>query len=160
MNIPRHRPFQSISRLLAVALLTTFLSNLAIPSSAFAADKPSRPNVVLIMIDDMGYGDLGFIGNPLIRTPNLDAMALRSARMNNFYVSPVCAPTRACLMTGRYNYRTRCIDTYIGWLFLRQAEKSDEKKIMLRRYMTDVMPMVKLNYDRIVSDRPLDIDKV
>jgi alkylation response protein AidB-like acyl-CoA dehydrogenase len=53
-----------------------------------------------------------------------------------------------------------CIDTYIGWLFLRQAEKSDEKKIMLRRYMTDVMPMVKLNYDRIVSDRPLDIDKV
>ena len=66
------------------------------------------------MADDMGYGDLGFTGNPVIQTPHLDAMARRSARMTNFYVSPVCAPTRACLMTGRYNYRTRCIDTYVG----------------------------------------------
>lgn len=72
------------------------------------------PNVILIMTDDQGYGDFGFNGNPVIRTPNLDAMARRSARMENFYVSPVCSPTRACLMTGRYNYRTRCIDTYIG----------------------------------------------
>ncbi len=53
-----------------------------------------------------------------------------------------------------------CIDTYVGWLFLRLAEKSDEKKKMLKRYMADVMPMVKLNFDRIVSDRPLDIDTV
>ena len=73
-----------------------------------------RPNIVLIMTDDMGYGDLGVHGNPVIHTPNLDAMAKRSASMSTFYVSPVCAPTRACLMTGRYNYRTRCIDTYIG----------------------------------------------
>jgi arylsulfatase A-like enzyme len=122
LNIPHRRPFQSICRLLAFALLTTFLSNVAATSSLLAADKPSRPNVVLIMTDDMGYGDLGFVGNPLIRTPNLDAMALRSARMNNFYVSPVCAPTRACLMTGRYNYRTRCIDTYIGRAMMEPAE--------------------------------------
>ena len=73
-----------------------------------------RPNVVLIMTDDQGYGDLGVTGNPLIRTPNIDDMARRGARMENFYVSPVCSPTRACLMTGRYNYRTRCIDTYLG----------------------------------------------
>ncbi len=73
-----------------------------------------RPNIVLIMTDDQGYGDLGATGNPVIKTPNIDAMASRSACMTNFYVSPVCAPTRACLMTGRYNYRTRCIDTYIG----------------------------------------------
>ncbi len=77
-------------------------------------DGAKRPNVVLIMTDDQGYGDLGIKGNPLIFTPNIDAMAARSAEMTNFYVSPVCAPTRACLMTGRYNYRTRCIDTYIG----------------------------------------------
>ncbi|MBC8876059.1 MAG: arylsulfatase [Planctomycetes bacterium] len=78
-----------------------------------AADA-ARPNVVLIMTDDQGYGDLGATGNPVIKTPNIDAMARRSATMETFYVSPVCAPTRACLMTGRYNYRTRCIDTYIG----------------------------------------------
>jgi arylsulfatase A-like enzyme len=73
-----------------------------------------RPNVVLIMTDDQGSGDFGIMGNKAIETPNIDAMAQRSASMTTFYVSPVCSPTRACLMTGRYNYRTRCIDTYIG----------------------------------------------
>ena len=74
----------------------------------------SRPNVILIVTDDQGYGDLGATGNPVIRTPHLDAMARRSAQMTTFYVSPVCAPTRASLMTGRYNYRTRAIDTFVG----------------------------------------------
>ena len=73
-----------------------------------------RPNVIVIMSDDQGVGDYGFQGNPVIRTPQLDAMRTRSGLLSKFYVSPVCAPTRACLMTGRYNYRTRCIDTYIG----------------------------------------------
>jgi arylsulfatase A-like enzyme len=73
-----------------------------------------KPNVILIITDDQGYGDFGFTGNPLIETPNLDAMAGRSAQMTNYYVSPVCAPTRACLMTGRYNYRTRVVDTFLG----------------------------------------------
>ncbi|NQV32806.1 MAG: sulfatase-like hydrolase/transferase, partial [Phycisphaeraceae bacterium] len=77
-------------------------------------NQPSRPNVVIVMTDDQGVGDFGFMGNPLIRTPQLDKMASRSVHMTNFWVSPVCAPTRASLMTGRYNYRTRCIDTYIG----------------------------------------------
>jgi len=76
--------------------------------------EEARPNVILIMTDDQGYGDLGATGNPVIRTPHLDAMARRSAQMTTFYVSPVCAPTRASLMTGRYNYRTRAIDTFIG----------------------------------------------
>ncbi len=79
-----------------------------------AKETGSRPNVILIMTDDQGYGDLGTTGNPVIRTPNIDRMAERSGSLANFYVSPVCAPTRASLMTGRYNYRTRCIDTYIG----------------------------------------------
>ncbi|MEM8732721.1 MAG: arylsulfatase [Planctomycetota bacterium] len=73
-----------------------------------------RPNVIVIMSDDQGGGDYGFLGNEVIRTPQLDAMYGRSALLSNFYVSPVCAPTRACLMTGRYNYRTRCIDTFVG----------------------------------------------
>jgi arylsulfatase A-like enzyme len=80
-----------------------------------SGDEPTRrPNVILIMSDDQGYGDFGFLGNPVIQTPHLDAMAARSAQVKHFYVSPVCTPTRACLMTGRYNYRTRAIDTYIG----------------------------------------------
>ncbi|MEX2399391.1 MAG: sulfatase-like hydrolase/transferase, partial [Rhodothermales bacterium] len=73
-----------------------------------------RPNVILIMTDDQGYGDFGFTGNPVIRTPNLDALSEESVRLSPFYVSPVCAPTRASLMTGRYNYRTRVVDTWLG----------------------------------------------
>jgi arylsulfatase/arylsulfatase A len=79
-----------------------------------SAVHAAAPNVILIMTDDQGYGDFGITGNRLIHTPNLDAMAVRSTWMRTFYVSPVCSPTRANLMTGRYNYRTRCIDTYLG----------------------------------------------
>jgi arylsulfatase/arylsulfatase A len=89
------------------------------PLAACAAD---RPNIVLVLTDDQGYGDLGANGNPIVRTPNLDAMAKRSAVLNNFYVSPVCTPTRASLMTGRYNYRTRAIDTYRGRAMMDPAE--------------------------------------
>jgi len=84
--------------------------------------KTKRPNVILIITDDQGYGDFGIMGNPLIQTPHLDSMAKKSAQMTNFYVSPVCAPTRACLMTGRYNYRTRAIDTYIGRAMMEPEE--------------------------------------
>ncbi|MBN1854074.1 MAG: arylsulfatase [Pirellulales bacterium] len=82
------------------------------PIELLHADE--RPNVVLIMTDDQGIGDFGITGNPVIQTPNIDTMARQGATMTTFYVSPVCSPTRACLMTGRYNYRTRCIDTWIG----------------------------------------------
>ena len=85
-------------------LILFLLAGLMPAGSALAAE---RPNVILIMTDDMGYGDLGVHGNPVIDTPNLDAMAKRSARLTTFYVSPVCAPTRACLMTGRLNRRLK-----------------------------------------------------
>ncbi len=83
-------------------------------SAVFAADPASRPNVLLIITDDQGHGDLGLHGNPVIRTPNLDQLARQSVRLKHFYVSPVCAPTRASLLTGRYNYRTGVVDTYLG----------------------------------------------
>lgn len=92
-------------RVLAVA------GGLLVPAAAMA---DSRPNVVLIMTDDQGYGDLGCTGNDKIRTPNLDRLAESGAWFERFHVSPVCTPTRASLMTGRYNFRTRAIDTYIG----------------------------------------------
>lgn len=78
--------------------------------------------MILIMTDDQGYGDFGFHGNPIIRTPNLDALARSSARMETFYVSPVCAPTRASLLTGRYNYRTRVVDTFVGRAMMEPEE--------------------------------------
>lgn len=99
--------------------LTPLLIALLLPGAFSAASEPAAhpappPNVIIIMTDDQGYGDFGFTGNPIIRTPHLDAMASESAQMTQFYVSPVCAPTRASLMTGRYNFRTRAIDTWNG----------------------------------------------
>ena len=86
--------------------------------------KPAaaRPNVILIVTDDQGCGDFSIAGNPVLKTPNLDALAAAGMRMTRFYVSPVCTPTRACLMTGRYNYRTRAIDTYVGRAMMEPAE--------------------------------------
>jgi arylsulfatase A-like enzyme len=65
-----------------------------------------RPNVVLILADDMGYADAGFNGGREVRTPHLDGLARGGAVLKSFYVQPVCSPTRAALMTGRWATRT------------------------------------------------------
>jgi len=92
-------------------LLIILLTFMAIPG---ICQVNQRPNVILIITDDQGYGDLGYHGNPIVQTPNLDKLAEVSVRLNNFYVSPVCAPTRSSLMTGRYSLRTGVHDTYNG----------------------------------------------
>ena len=97
-----------------------------------------RPNVVLVMTDDQGYGDFGATGNTVFRTPNIDKLAAQSASMSQFYVSPVCSPTRACLMTGRYNYRTRCIDTWIGRSMMDPAEVTIAEHLSQAGYSTGI----------------------
>ena len=82
----------------------------------------NRPNIILVMTDDQGYGDLGLHGNPFIRTPVLDSLAHHSTRIDPFYVSPVCAPTRSSLMTGRYHLRTGVYDTYNGGALMAPEE--------------------------------------
>ncbi len=72
-----------------------------------AANPVELPNIVLILVDDMGYGDVGAFGSQVIRTPNLDQMAAEGARMTNFCsVAPLCSPSRAGMLTGRYPIRT------------------------------------------------------
>ncbi len=75
---------------------------------------PKQPNVLILITDDQGYGDLSIHGNPILRTPNLDSIATAGVQLTQFQVCPVCSPTRASLMTGRYNYRTGVVDTYLG----------------------------------------------
>lgn len=63
------------------------------------------PNIVLVMTDDQGYGDIGSHGNPVLKTPNLDKLRSQSVRFTDFHVSPTCAPTRSALMTGRHEFK-------------------------------------------------------
>lgn len=79
---------------------------LAVPASAAQPDA-SRPNVVLIITDDVGYGDIGSYGAPDIRTPNIDRLAREGVRLTDFYAAPQCTPTRAALITGRYQQRVK-----------------------------------------------------
>ena len=102
------------------------------------AQDSSPPNVVLIVTDDQGIGDFGHRGNSAVNTPNLDAMAAQSAQLTSFYVSPVCAPTRACLMTGRYNYRTRVVDTYIGRAMMEPQEVTIAEVLRDAGYATGI----------------------
>jgi arylsulfatase A-like enzyme len=71
------------------------------------AQSSGRPNVVLIITDDVGYGDLGSYGAPDIRTPNIDSLAKNGTRLTDFYAAPNCSPTRAALISGRYQQRYR-----------------------------------------------------
>jgi arylsulfatase A len=73
---------------------------------AFAQRDALPPNIVVIFADDMGYGDLGSFGAPNTRTPRLDAMAAEGQKWTNFYVQPVCSPSRAALLTGRLPVRS------------------------------------------------------
>ena len=77
-------------------------------------EAAERPNIIVVLTDDQGIGDLGLHGNKQIRTPHLDRFAQSGLRLTRFYVEPVCAPTRAALMTGRHHYRTGVIHTSRG----------------------------------------------
>ncbi len=83
-------------------------------SSCTSVEKNQRPNVIIILADDQGWGDLSINGNSNLHTPNIDQLAKQGASFTNFYVSPVCSPTRAELLTGRYNHRGGVYSTSAG----------------------------------------------
>ena len=100
---------------MAVVRLVFALACLS-PLMAFPSARAAKPpNIIIILADDLGYGDLGCYGNPSIRTPNLDRMAQEGMRFTDFYVAaPVCTPSRAALMTGRLPVRTGMAGTLEG----------------------------------------------
>lgn len=102
------------------------------------AAEPSKPNVIIILTDDQGYGELGATGNPIVHTPHIDAFARQSVSLTNYNVMPVCSPTRACLMTGRYNYRTGVIDTFLGRSMMYPDEKTLAQMLGAGGYHTGI----------------------
>ncbi len=131
---------------------------IALVCIAGAARSSPRPNIVLIMTDDQGSGDLGVAGNPVIDTPHIDRLAREAATMTTFYVSPVCSPTRAALMTGRYNYRTRVVDTFKGRSMMEPSEVTVAEVLREAGYTTGIFGKWHLgdNYPLRPSDQGFD----
>ena len=122
-----------------VVLLVTAVISLLAASAGAAPDAPAkRPNVLVIITDDQGYGDLASHGNPVVRTPHLDQLAKESVRLTNFYVSPVCSPTRASLLTGRYSYRTGVVDTFLGRSMMHTDEVTLAEMLRWAGYRTGI----------------------
>jgi arylsulfatase A-like enzyme len=99
-----------MSTIFRIAAWTTVLEALGVAGHLSAAERPAaqpaRPNVIIILADDLGFGDLGCHGHPKFKTPQIDRMAAEGARLTNFNTPmPFCAPTRASLLTGRYPFR-------------------------------------------------------
>ena len=95
-------------------LTLVFAALLAAPTSAVPSPAATRPNIVVILADDQGWGDLGVSGNRNLNTPNIDSLARDGAVFDRFYVCPVCSPTRAEFLTGRYHPRSHVYGTSAG----------------------------------------------
>jgi arylsulfatase A-like enzyme len=104
----------------------------ALPS--LAAESPTRPNLIFVMADDMGWGQTGYRNHPVLKTPNLDDMAANGLRFERFYAGgPVCSPTRASVLTGRSHDRTGVLNHGYG---LRLQEKTIAQALKGAGYVT------------------------
>lgn len=106
-GIKKTTPARKVVSLLLSAffICQTLLQAGPAPSSAAAKSlSGSRPNIILILTDDQGMGDLSCMGNPYLKTPHLDRLHAQGARFTDFHVSPTCSPTRAALMSGRHEF--------------------------------------------------------
>lgn len=117
-------------------LMTAIAALLACPAAGAELSRRGSPNVVLIMTDDQGYGDLGFHGNDKIDTPVLDRLAAESVRFDHFFVCPYCTPTRAALMTGRYPLRTGAAAVTRGLETVRSEEVTIAEVLRSAGYAT------------------------
>ncbi len=94
-------------------ILVLLLGFLALGHVPAADSQPRKPNIVFVLVDDVGYGDFSCLGNPIIQTPNVDRFYGESVRFTDFHVSPTCAPTRAALLTGRHEFRNGVTHTIL-----------------------------------------------
>lgn len=110
------------ARLVVLSVALVALGTFANDGKKPLQQAQGRPNVVIVMTDDQGYGDMGFTGNSAIKTPAIDKLRTQGTLLNNFHVDPTCAPTRSALMTGRYSARVGVWHTVQGRSMLRRRE--------------------------------------
>jgi len=137
--------------------LRVLLAALCLAGAAYAEPR-KQPNVILVMPDDQGYGDLACHGNPYLKTPHLDTLHGESVRLTNFHVDPTCSPTRAALLTGRYSIRTGVWHTVMGRSILRRDETTLAQAFQASGYSTGLFGKWHLgdNYPYRPQDRGFD----
>ena len=113
--------FISFRNLLKAAVFAAAAMCAGSSVSAFAA-ATTKPNVVFVLTDDQGYGDLSCHGHPVLKTPNIDALHAESIRLMDYHVSPTCTPSRAALMSGHYTNRAGAWHTIMGRSMLSEGE--------------------------------------
>ena len=133
---------------------------IAFGSHAAEAQRETPPNIVIIFADDLGYGDLGSYGHPSIRTPNLDQLASEGLRFTDFYVAaPLCTPSRAALLTGRYPVRSGMVGRR-GVLFPESTGGLPDSEItiaeMLKKHDYATLHIGKWHLGVRPGGRPLD----
>ena len=118
----------------------------------------SKPNVVIILTDDQGYGDMSLHGNPVLKTPNIDQLASDGIELTDFHVDPTCSPTRAALMTGRYSTRVGVWLTYSSRNHLYRDETTMADVFKYNGYRTAIFGKWHLgdNYPFRPEDRGFD----
>jgi arylsulfatase A-like enzyme len=107
-------------------------------TSANETNNKKQPNVILVMTDDQGYGDICANGSPYLKTPNLDQLYKESTRLTNFHSDPSCSPTRAALMTGQYSARSGVWHTTGGRYMLDQAKITMADVFKFNGYKTGI----------------------
>ncbi len=105
-------------------LITTVLSSLIIMHSSFAASQ-SKPNIVFILADDLGFAEISANGSDHYKTPNIDSLAKAGVRFNHFYTAPLCGPSRSLILTGRYAFRTGAVTQDACGTIIREGEKAE-----------------------------------
>ncbi|MFT5030866.1 MAG: arylsulfatase A-like enzyme [Candidatus Binatia bacterium] len=121
-------------RLSFLPLIACAASLAVVPSIAQVSGATSRPNIILVMADDQGWGQTGYYDHPILKTPNLDAMAANGLRFDRFYAGgPVCSPTRASVLTGRSHDRT---GVYSHGYPLHLQEKTLPQALQMAGYST------------------------